>query len=358
MIPANINEVSARWLGDVLGARIRALRPTQIGQGVGIMGDIYQVAIEYEVADPGQPDSVVVKLPSSFEENRSQGVALGMFEAEVRFYRELADQVSVGLPAVMHADIHSGTAEFVIVMEDLSDLTRVDQSVGMSAQQALAAVNVLAHVHAAWWGRAATEDLEWIPTMTGPRIEFVDQLLTQILPVFTEGFAGYLPEGGLEIYERFAGNYLKINRVLAGRSPWTIVHQDYRVDNLLFGPEGSGQVVVLDWQGIGRGPGVYDLAYILGGSMDPDLRRANEKTLVRAYHAKLMQLSVSDYSFDQLWADYGHAQLMGGLATAMVTGGGMDLSNERGIRLVATMASRHATAALDHDGLARLKDIA
>lgn len=355
MIPLSIDDVSAQWLGEVLRRPVRNLHPTQIGQGVGIMGDIFRVAVDYESAEQAGPASVVVKLPSSFEENRAQGVALGMFEAEVKFFRELADQVSVGLPEVMFAEINSGTAEFVIVMEDLSDLNMVEQSEGMSFAQAEAAVSVLAHIHAVWWGRAQAPDLEWIPTMTGPRIEYVDQLLTQILPVFLEGFAKYLPDDGAELYKRFAGNYLKINKVLAGRSPWTLVHQDYRVENLLFGPPGSGRVVVIDWQGIGRGPGAYDLAYILGGSMSSKLRRAHEKDLVTTYLERLMGLGVTDYSFDQLWDDYGHAQLMGGLATAMVVGGGMDLSNERGVELCATMAARHARAALDHDGLERLR---
>lgn len=356
MIPKTINEVTADWLSEAVAGDVADFQLTQIGQGVGIMGDIFKVALTYAPGAAG-PDSVVVKLPSSFEENRSQGVALGMFEAEVRFYNELAAQVKVGLPKVHLAEIESGTADFVIVMEDLSHLTMVDQSVGMNAEQAEAAVRVLAHVHAAWWDQAQTEALEWIPTMIGPRIEFVDQMLTQILPVFLEGFASYLPPGGVEIYERFAGSYLSINKVIAGRSPWTLVHQDFRVENVMFGPTGSGEVVVLDWQGIGRGPGAYDLAYILSGSMEPDLRRAHETQLVQAYHQQLQQLGVSDYSFEQLWDDYGLAQLQGGLATSMFTGGGMDLSNERGVQLVATMASRHVAAALDHNGAERLDNI-
>lgn len=351
MIPKDASEISAGWLGEVLGIGIEQITLTQIGQGVGIMGDIYRAQFG---GPDGQPASVVVKLPSSFEENRSQGVALGMFEAEVRFYNELAGDISVGLPQVHHAEIDSGTADFVIVMEDLSHLSMVEQSAGMSVEQATAAVEVLAHIHAAWWGRAQDETLAWVPTMTGPRIEFVDQLLVQILPVFLEGFAQYLPPGGQAVYERFAGNYLNINTVLAERSPWTLVHQDYRVENLLFGPPGSGQVVVLDWQGIGCGPGAYDLAYILSGSMTPELRREHERVLVDAYHQRLGSLGISGYSADQLWDDYGHAQLMGGPATAMVTGGGMDLSNERGVQLIATMASRHVTAALDHGALERL----
>lgn len=354
MIPGSINDVSADWLSGVLNRTVRHITVNQIGQGVGLMGDIFKVGLE---ADDG-PASVVVKLPSSYEENREQGVSLGMFDAEIRFYSDLATRVSVGIPAVYHAEINSGTADFVIVMEDLSHLTMVDQSGGMSVAQAQAAVEVLARIHAVWWDNVKGDEYTWIPDMIGPRIEFVDQLLLQILPGFSEGFARYLPASGMEVYERFAGNYLNVNKVLAARSPWTLVHQDYRVENLLFGPEGSGEVVVLDWQGIGRGPGVYDLAYALGGSMDTQLRRDNEVQLVQKYFDTLCNAGVSDYPFDQLWEDYQLAHLQGGLATAMVTGGTMDLSNDRGVQLVATMATRHCQAALDHGGLERLESIA
>ena len=356
MIPKTINDITSDWLSAAVGAEVAAYQPTQIGQGVGIMGDIFRVDLKYASGDLG-PASVVVKLPSSFEENRSQGVALGMFEAEVRFYNELAREVKVGLPTIYRADIESGTADFVIVMEDLGRLTMVDQTVGMNPAQAEAAVRVIAHVHAAFWNKVQTDALEWIPTMIGPRIEFVDQMLTQILPTFLEGFASYLPPGGAEVYQRFAGSYLAINKVIAGRSPWTLVHQDFRVENVMFGAASSDEVVILDWQGIGRGPAAYDLAYILSGSMEPDVRRNNEQALVRAYHQQLMDLGIEGYSFESLWDDYGLAQLQGGLATSMFTGGGMDLSNERGVQLVATMASRHVTAAIDHGANDRLNDI-
>ena len=49
--------------------------------------------------------------------------------------------------------------------------------------------------------------------------------------------------------------------------------------------------------------------------------------------------------------------MMGGLATAMVTAGTLDLSNERGVQLVASMAERHVQAALDHNAGERLNNI-
>jgi aminoglycoside/choline kinase family phosphotransferase len=321
------------------------------------MGDIYRLTLDYKAGAQAGPGSVVVKLPSSHEENRAQGVALGMFVAEVTFYNQLAPRISVGMPDIYLAAVAEDGADFVIVMEDLSALSMVDQSTGMNVEQARAAVEVLAGVHAAFWNDADRPDLEWIPTMTGPRIEFVDGLMAEIFPVFAEHFGDALPAGGLALYEQFIGNYLKIMKVICARSPWTIAHQDYRIENLLFGPPGSHQVVVLDWQGLGRGVGAYDLAYVLGGSMSSELRRQHERELVAAYHEALLTAGVNGYGLDSVWEDYAHAQLMGGLAVSIVTGGSMDLSNERARELIATMARRHVQAALDHDGPARLAEI-
>ena len=65
MIPKNINEVSTSWLSEILGASVIKAQPMQIGQGIGLMGDIFRVELKYEQATMGQLDSVVVKLPSS-----------------------------------------------------------------------------------------------------------------------------------------------------------------------------------------------------------------------------------------------------------------------------------------------------
>ena len=352
MIPESFDQVTTDWLGEILNSTINTMTAAQIGQGVGIMGDIFRV--ELGSPDDHCPKSVVVKLPSSWEENRAQGVALGMFEAEVRFYNELAHQCPIGLPAIYHAEIETGSANFVIVMEDLKDLEMVDQLKGVNLQQAKHAVAVLAAIHSVWWDRVDVEEMAWIPPMNGARIEYVDNLLPQIYAPFADGFKGYLPEGGIELFEAFAGNYLAVNKTLAARATWTLAHQDFRVENMMFGA--GERVIVLDWQGIGRGPGSYDLAYFLGGSMEIEHRRQHEREIVEHYHQALIRAGVTGYDFDSLWTDYQLGHMQGGLATSMVTGGSMDLSNERGKELIATMSTRHVTAALDHDGADILSD--
>ena len=354
MIPKTIEEVTPKWLSKILDIEITDMWVIKIGEGIGLLGDIYKVDLS-----PGDrlPKSVVVKLPSSFEENRQQGIALGMFEAEVRFYNQLGPMVNVGLPKIYHADIVEGTADFIIVMEDLSDLTMVTQSDGMRAIQTESAVRVLAKIHSVWWGKMESHEFDWIPSMIGPRIEFVTQTLSDMFPRFAENFGEFISSEALHLYELFSKNYLNVNKVLAARSPWTLVHQDCRVENMLFGEIGSDYVAVIDWQGIGRGPSSYDLAYLLGGSVETDLRRQHEDQWISIYHKTLLEEGVLNYSIQQLREDYRISHLQGGLATAMFTAGSLNLNNERGLQLVVTMVQRHAQAALDQNGIQFLEEL-
>jgi len=354
--PSSVGDITPHWLTDVLhssgalnaAAKVVALTPTRIGEGIGIMGQLHAVALTYEGPSEGAPASVIVKMPSAFEDNRAQGVNLGMYEAEVRFYRELAADTGAGLPVIYFSEIVSGTADFAIVMEDLSHLEMVDQSAGMSAAQAGAAVRVIANVHAAWWGKVATDALECIPTTGGPRIQMVAQMLPDLVPIFLERFADRLPEGAVEHAEWFGANALAVYNALASVTPMTLIHSDYRVENVMFGDPAADEVIIIDWQGMARGPGIYDIAYLLSGSMDPAIRRSHERELVRQYHEHLATHGV-DYPAEKAWDDYRLGNTVGGLATSVFAGASLDLANERGFELIATMAARHFGAAIELD---------
>ena len=362
-IPATIDYVTSDWLEVVLGSagvipagcHLHDLDVTRIGEE-GLMGEIYRVRLApVPGTDPGTvpgtdlggvPASVVVKLPSRHEGSRAQGIALGMYEAEVRFYNELGPSTPTGLPALHYAAIEPGTADFVIVMEDLGHLSLVDQLTGMTYEQTAAALRILADIHAAWWDRVQVPELEWIPTMSGDRVAFVDQLLPQLWPVASTVIAKALPPGGLELGELFSHSYLKMQQKFSSR-PWTLAHQDYRSDNLLVGDAAADEVVVIDWQGIGRGPAAYDVAYLLGASLTITDRRACERDLIAGYHKRLTSRGV-EYSFEQVWDDYCYAHGLGGLAVTIVAAATLDTTSARSKALVNCMAERYFTAALDH----------
>ncbi len=89
---------------------------------------------------------------------------------------------------------------------------------------------------------------------------------------------------------------------LAEASPFSVIHGDYRLDNPLFDPA-TGEATAVDWQTAAIGPPLRDVAYFLGTSMRSEDRAAHEESLVRTYHAALLQSGLSMYSFDHCWND-------------------------------------------------------
>lgn len=362
-IPANPAAVTAEWMTEVLhlsGAlpgpsSVASIEIEPLGAGVGIMGELARIRLSYAGDRGAAPASVIVKSPSAFEENRAQGVGLGMYEAEIRFMRELDANTTVRTPRVFLADIVSGTAEFVVVMEDLGHLVMGDQVEGVSPQQARDAVKAMADLHACWWGKVQTPAMEWVPSVVHARIEGLAQMWPALWAGFNAKFASSLPEGGAEAGELIANNYWRVMQKIS-QWPWTLLHQDFRVDNLFFDAGSAEPVVVIDWQGIGRGPGIYDLCYFLGGSLTTPDRRGHEASLVQAYHDRIVQHGVTDYSFEQLWHDYRFGHLTS-CSTAVLVGATFDLANERGLALVDTLASRHFQAVIDHRSTEMLSEL-
>jgi hypothetical protein len=353
-IPANPAAVTAEWMTEVLhlsgalpaGSSVSSIQLEPLGAGVGVMGELARIRLSYAGDAGTAPASVIVKSPSPFEENRAQGVGMGMYEAEIRFMKELDAHTTVRTPRVFLADIVSGTAEFVVVMEDLGHLVMGDQVEGVSVAMARDAVLTMADLHAGWWGKVQTPQMDWVPSVVHARIEGLAQMWPTLWMGFNAKFADSLPTGGAEAGELISTHYWRVMNKIA-EWPWTLLHQDYRVDNLFFDADNRDEpVVVIDWQGIGRGPGIYDLCYFLGGSLTIDDRRANERELVETYHARLVERGITDYPLETLWHDYRFGHLTS-CSTAVLVGATFDLANERGMALVDTLASRHFQAVVD-----------
>ena len=84
--------------------------------------------------------------------------------------------------------------------------------------------------------------------------------------------------------------------------------------------------------------------------MTVEERRASEEALVRAWYDALLDAGVPQggYPFDLAWQHHERGMLAATVypVTAM---GALDAANDRGRELVANMAVRAFTAALDHD---------
>ena len=124
------------------------------------------------------------------------------------------------------------------------------------------------------------------------------------------------------------------------------IHQDYRLDNLLLDTtRAPAALTVVDWQSLAIGHPLSDVSYFLGGNLKVSDRRATEERMVRDYHDALRETGVADLGWSECWEAYRRASLFG-LATVVFASMGV-ARTERGDELIATMARRHATHALD-----------
>ena len=188
-------------------------------------------------------------------------------------------------------DAESGCS--VLLLEDVAAApggARVGDNVaGCSRPEAEAAVRRLAGYQAAWWARPELEALGWLASY-GEGAGRRQELYQQLWPAYCAKFGDRIPAPVREVGSRFGAHVARLWRRL-GAPPQTIVHGDFRLDNLLFGPppvDGTLPVTAIDWQATARGRGAADVAYFAGVCLPPDDRRAWERGLVRAYRAALL----------------------------------------------------------------------
>ncbi|WP_375539249.1 phosphotransferase [Blastococcus sp. TML/M2B] len=171
-------------------------------------------------------------------------------------------------------------------------------------------------------------------------------LLGEVLPMLWAGFQERYA-AVLEPHVKQAGD-LYFGRLDARpeRAPApTITHVDYRLDNLLIGPDGT--VTVVDWQTCGTGTGPSDVAYFLGAGLLPEVRREVEEQLVRDYFDGLVAGGVTGYDWADCWLDYRRGT-WGGLSMAVLASMSVKRT-DRGDEMFLAMATRHARHALDLD---------
>src|SRR2546426_12822956 len=84
--------------GGVLGCDADVVAVDAGRYGTGQFGLVSRAELRYDGDAPGAPESVIVKLPSDDPGCRELGVATGAYEAEVRFYSEIAPLSRIDVP--------------------------------------------------------------------------------------------------------------------------------------------------------------------------------------------------------------------------------------------------------------------
>jgi hypothetical protein len=348
------DEVDPRWLTGVLQRcallgpddRVVGVSPTPVGTGQ--MADTVRFAVEYEPVGAGPP-TVVGKFTSADAQSHATGRIMRAYEVEVRFYAEVAPRVAVRHPRLLFCAIDVDEAWFTLLLEDLGDAVQGDELVGCDAATAAAALGQLAGLHGPCWESGDLATSSWVNRSTPESDAFTASVVTGVLPGFLERYGEHLTSAHVALLESFVprlGDWMA-----RPRGPRTLVHADFRLDNLLFTP-GEPAPAVVDYQTVTWGSGVYDVAYFVGGCLEPEVRRAHADDLIAGYHAALADHGVKDYPLDALASDY-RRECFGGLMMA-VGASMMVRRTERGDAMFLASTRRHAQQAIDLDALALL----
>ena len=359
-IPMTAEEFTPEWVtaalqsGGILGNEsVTGVETTPVGEGAGFLGSLARLGLTYDGAVAGAPSTVVAKFPAAVEVNRALALQYQVYEREARFFNEIKNTITaMPTPEAYHADIDGETGNGVILLEDLDGKLRVgDQLAGASLKEAEQLMTQIADLHAIWWGRAEEDTISWVPAFDGPVWAMTAQTLPSLWPTYQEERSHLLPPGMADIIERTWEGLIWLGQQLS-RGPMTLVHGDYRLDNMFF-PEREGDpITIIDWQLMSRGRGPYDVAYFMSQSIDVELRREHERALVKRYHDGLVAGGVRDYSFDDCFEDYRLACLWC-VMYPVAMGGGM-AHNERAVQIAAEVSKRSFNTILDLDSVSVL----
>lgn len=343
-IPGSIDDITSEWVEMALqrtapGCRVESIAVQRIGEGVGFLGELARVGIVYsDNPQGGAPASVIVKLPTNVPEPRAMATGMGFYEREIGFYRELSHRAGPRVPTCYYVEDEPATGSFVLVMEDFPGAQAGDQLASCTDDQARLAVRELAKLHARWWQSPELDSYSWLPNKNHPFVQVLKGAHQQFLAVFEEHWADRFDPMVLRVARGLAEKYDDFIDALMSM-PLTLAHQDYRLDNVLFGEPGTPEeLVILDWQLAQQSPGLMDLQYFIAGNLRRDARKRLTDELVDLYYEGLRQNGVKDYTFEQCKDNFVRASTT--LGFYVVTGAATlnaDAYNERGHELIDTL---------------------
>ncbi len=356
-LPASIEQLDAAWLTAALDGsdqpgsseqshrrgRVVSVRHEPIGDGK--IGSNHRLYLEWSPPGSG-PATLVSKMPSTDPASRATGVGLGIYVREARFYSELAASSGARAPYCHAASFDEASGDFVLVLEDLAPAVQGDQLKGCTRGEAAAAMVELDLLHASHWAKPVPD---FVPPGLPCNAEQIQVLYSAIVGPFCDRYAGRLAPDVIGTARRF-GDEMQAWGRQASQGPWTLLHGDFRLDNLLFG---AGRVGVVDWQVVATGPAMFDVAYFLGAGLLPEDRRKHEIELLRAYHARLAASgTIGDWSFDDCLTGY-RLNSLGGIIMAVVAAT-MVGADDRSDEMFCVMAERHAAHAIDCEAFSLL----
>ena len=330
-VPYSLKEINAEWLttalrenGIIDEAFVKEVAHHALGDDAGFNGEVAILKLQYSDPNITAPTSMVLKIPTA-SKNRIMGQTMGLYEKEIRFYRDLKPLLASRTPqhyysALDAADdpdviierltglnkmpmwliavftklatwmVASTPRKYVLLIEDLSDYRMGDQMQACSAEDTKRVLSSMASIHAQFWNSDQLATMTWIaPVSTTSRV--IHLMYQQSIGKIKSAHDSKFSEHQKKIIEWLTKNGVEITEV-QGKEPSTLLHGDVRLDNICFDDE-NDQAVLFDWQTMQNGPAGMDLAYFISATVPADADQTLIDELIAYYHAQLTQQGVT-----------------------------------------------------------------
>ncbi len=250
------------------------------------------------------------------------------------------------MPKCIYAAIDNDTNDFLLILEDVGHQRSIDQVAGVDVTDAFAAIKLMAQWHAKWWGHDLSElskhFFAWngefnktaFPMVFGGNWDTAKEIYGSRLPADIVGFGDRFVERSGEILDGLMG-------------PDTLVHSDFRADNLLFDGDTP---MLLDFQMLSVGCGMVDFGFFMSQSLSTATRQAHFDELLSAYLSELNAHGI-DLSRDVALDKY--RRVLGfGLAWPVGLAGSFAQLDDRSQALALSMLDRYVQAMVDANAVA------
>ena len=333
-------EITAEWASSVLGTPVEEVTVERVGTGQ--IGSGFAVRARAEGGRVG----FFVKLPTP--DPALAEMLHGVYLAEVTFYRDLAADLAIGVPRCHLAALGDGPGRFTLVLEDVSPMRPGDQLAGLTPSEARACAINLAGLHAPRWCDPALDHAEGFSHPGAEENALLAEMIGPTIDAFLAELGDRLSGAEREVCAALPG---VVGRWADARPDcFSLLHGDYRADNMLVDPTGVRPPLAVDFQTLSVGLPGRDLGFLLGTSVGIRDRRENEREIVTVYHRALLDLGVpDDHTAERCWSDYVLGLLQGPVIGTF--GWLYGARTERGDEMFTVMMRRCCRAIADHDAL-------
>ncbi len=347
----SVDQITKDWIQQALQhGGIDAPKLSMVANkpiGAGSLSNTVQTRVTYNADARDFPRTVICKFHPASEVPAQIAKRLGASTREVQAARTLAKHSYAYTPKVIWANCSESGEQMNLVMEDLSHFKLGDQVEGCSIEQAEAVTDAFIALHGLHWNDQQLGQQEWLLHRDKN----------------AEGLGGSYKRGCEDFHQRFTGrlseeDFSMIDALVplitdAGRfqSKYRcLVHGEPRVDNIIFDMTADKpKAYLIDWQFADFANPMFDLAYLVSGSLTIEDRRKSEKELVTKY-SQAIQALAPDYSSAQAKEDFAF-NLLFGLSTTVSAARSVP-PGEAEDKLLITLAERNCAAIRDWDALA------